>query len=196
MSSKNTETRNRILKASLGLLEASQGKDVRMSDIAKLAGISRQALYLHFSTRAELLIATTLYLDEIKGTDDRLTSSRTAETGQQRLDAYIDAWGHYIPEIYGIAKALLAMRDTDDAAAEAWDNRMQAMKEGCKAAIEALSRDNMLSPDHPPEDATDLLWTLLSIRNWEQLTLDCGWSQEKYIDRMKALARRNFVKDE
>jgi len=193
MSSDNPKTRDRILKASLELLEASRGQGVRMTDIAKLAGITRQALYLHFSTRAELLIATTLYLDELKGTNERLAPSRAAQTGVERLDAFIAAWGAYIPEIYGIAKALLAMKDTDEAAAKAWDERMQAMREGCEAAIMALNRDNRLLPDHSPDQATDILWTMLSVRNWEQLTIECGWSQEKYIETLKSLARRLFV---
>lgn len=193
MSSDNPETRNRILKAALKLLEASQGKGVRMTDIAKRAGISRQALYLHFGTRAELLIATTHYLDGIKGSDERLVPSRTARSGVDRLDAFIEAWGGYIPEIYGIAKALLAMKDTDEAAAKAWDDRMQAMRQGCEAAIDALARDNRLSPDHSPNQATDILWTMLSVRNWEQLTIECGWPQARYIETLKALARRIFV---
>jgi len=187
------ETRTRILKAALHLLEAGQGKGVRMTDIAKRAGISRQALYLHFSTRAALLIATTYYLDELKGIEERLVASRTAQTGIERLDAFIEAWGNYIPEIHGVAKALLAMRDTDEAAAEAWAERMQDMREGCEAAISALDRDNMLSPDHSPDQATDILWTMLSVRNWEQLTIECGWPQERYIETLKSLARRIFV---
>lgn len=193
MSSGNPETRNRILKAALKLLEASQGKGVRMTDIAKRAGISRQALYLHFSTRAELLIATTYYLDEVKGSEERLVPSRTAQTGIERLDAFIEAWGSYIPEIYGIAKALLAMKDTDEAAAKAWDERMQDMRQGCEAAISALNSDKMLLPEHTPDQATDILWTMLSVRNWEQLTIECGWPQERYIQTLKSLARRIFV---
>ncbi|NNG03841.1 MAG: TetR/AcrR family transcriptional regulator [Inquilinus sp.] len=193
MSSKNPTTRERILKASLNLLEASQGQGVRMTDIAKRAGITRQALYLHFATRAELLIATTHYLDALKGTDARLLASRTARSGTERLDAFIEAWGRYIPEIYGIAKALLAMRDTDAAAAQAWDQRMRDMREGCEAAIAALDRDGNLSPDHTPDQATDILWTLLSVRNWEQLTVACGWPQERYVETLKSLARRLFV---
>ena len=193
MSSDNPNTRNRILKAALKLLEASQGKGVRMTDIAKRAGITRQALYLHFSTRAELLIATTYYLDEVKGAEERLVVSRAAQTGIERLDAFIEAWGGYIPEIYGIAKALLAMKDTDEAAAKAWDERMQDMRQGCEAAIGALNGDNMLSPDHSPNQATDILWTMLSVRNWEQLTIECGWPQERYIETLKSLARRIFV---
>ena len=79
-----------------------------MADIAKRAGISRQALYLHFRTRADLLIATTLHLDEVNRTEERLVASRTAATGLQRLEAFIEAWGSYLPEIHGVARALLA----------------------------------------------------------------------------------------
>ena len=196
MSSDRPGTRIRILKAALYLLEVSQGTGVRMSDIAKRAGISRQALYLHFSTRAELLIATTYYLDELKGSEERLAASRAAQTGIERLDAFIDAWGGYIPEIYGIAKALLAMKDTDEAAAKAWNERMQDMREGCEAAIGALNDDNRLLPAHSPDQATDILWTMLSVRNWEQLTIECGWPQKKYIETLKSLARQLFVAEE
>ncbi len=196
MSSSNINTRERILKSTLNLLEVSQGKGVRMSDIAKAADVSRQALYLHFKTRANLLIEVTYYLDAIKGSEERLLASRNASTGLERLDAYIVAWGGYIPEIYSIAKALVAMSDSDVAAAQAWSERMQDMREGCEAAIRALDRDQMLTSDYSLDHATDILWTLLSVRNWEQLTLECGWSQEKYITTQKSLARRIFVKSD
>ncbi len=193
MSSDKSDTRQRILNAAVNRLEAGQGDGVRMADIAKQAGISRQALYLHFATRAELLIATTHYVDEALGIEERLVPSRTARSGVERLNAYIEAWSGYIPEIYAIAKVLLAMRDTDHAAAQAWDERMGAMREGCAAAIDALERDKMLSPEHSPDEATDILWTMLSVRNWEQLTMGCDWSQERYIETLKSLARRIFV---
>jgi len=194
MSSDNLNTKNRILQAALDLLTDGTANGVRMSDIAKRAGISRQAVYLHFENRAALLIAATQYLDDLKGTDERLMPSRKANSGVERLDAYIEAWGHYIPEIYGVAKALMAMSDIDEAARAAWDDRMQAMREGCTAAIEALRQDDMLSPAYTPKQATDILWTLLSVRNWEQLTQQCGWSQAQYIQAQKIMAHTNFVK--
>lgn len=193
MSSENTETRTRILQATLDLLEANQGRGVRMSDIAKQAKISRQAVYLHFANRADLLIATTYYLDELKGVQERLTASRTAQTGDVRLRTFIDAWGNYIPEMYGVGKALLAMRDTDEAAAQAWNKRMRDVREGCEAAINALHRDHTLVSGYTPHQATDILWMMLSVRNWEQLTIECGWSQEAYIEHLTTLARRIFV---
>ncbi len=195
MSSRNPGTPEKILNAALKLLGASRGQGVRMSDIAKQAGISRQALYLHFETRAELLIAATFYFDEQKDVAGRLAPSRTARSGTERLDAYIEAWGNYIPEMYGIAKVLLALGENDEAAAAAWRQRMQDMREGCEAAMLALNRDGALSPDHSPEEATDILWTMLSVHNWQQLTIDCGWSQEKYVATLQALARRLFVRE-
>jgi len=193
MSSKSPETRNRILNAAWKLLEANQGDGVRMIDIAKESGISRQAVYLHFSTRAELLIATTRYIDEVKGVDARLKLSRTVTSGAERLEAFIDAWGNYIPEIYAVSKALMTMKETDKAAALAWNDRMQALREGCKAAILAIENDGVLSSGHTPEQATDVLWTMLSVRNWEQLTIECGWSKTQYVTRMKALLMSTFV---
>ena len=193
MSSENRETREKILAAALELLESGTAQAVRMADIAKKTGISRQAVYLHFKTRADLLIATTRYLDEIQNVDEGLVPSRTAKTGKERLDAWIEVWGNYIPVMYGVGRALLAMRDTDDAAAAAWDERMAAMRHGCEAAILALERDGDLSPNYSVDDAVDFLWTLVSVRNWEQLTQECGWTQEKYIQQLKIATRTLFV---
>ncbi|PHR57986.1 MAG: TetR family transcriptional regulator [Robiginitomaculum sp.] len=193
MSSASLKTRKRILQATIHLLEASDGRVVRMTDIAKKASITRQALYLHFKTRAELLIQTTYYLDEIYGSEARLMQSRAAKTGAKRLDAYVEAWGNYIPEIYGVAKALIAMSDTDEAAVKAWKKRMQDMHEGCAAAINMLDHERRLSPNFTPEQATDFLWCLLSVQNWEHLTIECGWSQSQYIEKYKTLAQAAFI---
>lgn len=193
MSSSNLDTRDRILRSAWRLLEADPENGVRMSDIAKAAGVSRQAVYLHFLTRSDLLIATTRYIDEIRNIDGRLEASRNASTGLERLDAFIDAWGNYIPEVYGVVKALLAMKDTDEAARLALDDRMQAVRHGCHAAVQALKRDGVLSPDQSPKQATDVLWTLLSVSSWEQLTVECRWSQKRYVELIQRLARRALV---
>ena len=193
MSRKNLDTRERILHTAWKMLEAGDASGVRVGDIAKAAGISRQALYLHFPTRAELLIATTRYLDEVYNADEGLRPSRTASTGVERLNAFIDAWGNYIPKIYGIAKALMAMEDTDEAARVAWAGRKQAVRQGCEAAVKALKEDGTLTSDYSVKQATDILWTLLSVRNWEYLTGDCAWPQRRYIEVTKRIAHQTLV---
>lgn len=195
MSSKNMKTRNTILQVTWELLEAARGQEVRMTDIAKRAGVSRQAVYLHFPTRTDLLVATTLYIDQIKNVDERLAVSRAAENGIDRLDAFIEAWGGYIPEIHGVAKALMIISDTDAAAKCAWEGRLQAVHEGCRAAIDSLVNDGMLSPHHSDVEATDILSALLSVHTWEHFTSTCGWSQAFYIEKIKALARQITVRE-
>ncbi len=193
MSSEVLDTRTRILVATIEMLEKQVGRGGRMGDIAAAAGISRQAVYLHFASRAELLEATTKYRDEVLELDRRLAPSRAATNGVDRLALYIEFWGNYVPEIYGVAKALLLLQDTDEAAAAAWQDRMLAMRDGCRAAIDALHSDGKLAPGWTPKMATDALWTMLLVPNWENLTRECGWSTQQYIRGMQTLATRTFV---
>ncbi|MBO6791243.1 MAG: TetR/AcrR family transcriptional regulator [Dinoroseobacter sp.] len=187
MSSNPINTKSRILDVTWNLLENGD-KTVRMSDIAKAAGISRQALYLHFPNRAELLVATTRHIDVVKNVDARLERSRSATSGVERLHAFIEGWGGYIPQIHGMSVALRAMRSTDKEAAAAWNDRMKAVRHGCEAAVQAISQDGSLTRDLTEEAATDLLWTLLSVENWERLVRDCGWTQSAYEKTIKQTA--------
>jgi len=193
MSSDAGTTRARILDATVRMLEQHGGRGVRMGDIAKETGISRQAVYLHFASRTELLAAATRHVDQTLDLEGRLAASRAAATGAERLARYIEFWGHYIPEIYGVAKALLLAKDSDEAAAAAWKERMEALRDGCRAAVEALRADGDLAPGWTVDGATDALWTLLLLPNWEHLTQECGWSNRRYVQQMKRMAERMLV---
>ncbi len=175
-------------------MEERVGRNVRMGDVAKGAGVSRQAVYDHFGSRAELMVATVRYGDEVLGLNQRLRRYRAAGSGVERLETYVEFWGNYIPEIYGIARALLAERETDEAVAAAWDDRMRAVYDACRDIIEKLWRDGTLAPGWPTDEAADLLWTMLSIRNWESLTRERGWPMDHYVDRMQDLTKRVFVR--
>lgn len=193
MSSNIIDTKTRILNATWQLMEQRHGLGVSMSDIAKEAGISRQALYLHYASRTELMIATVHYVDEVKGLNDRLKQLETATTGIALIEKSVEVWGNYIPEIYGLAKALLIARETDEAAAAAWDDCMFCLKDACKKIIEVLDNEGNLATEWPIDEAVDMLWTLLSIQNWEQLKIEDDWSTKQYITRMIILIKRTFV---
>ena len=193
MSSENTETRERILETTVRLLEQHGGRGVRMGDIAKETGISRQAVYLHFASRADLLIAAVLYKGDQLDVKGRLAPSRAASSGTERLALYIEMWGNFIPELYGVAKALMDAQDSDDAAAAAWRDRMVAMRDGCRAAVEAIEADGDLAAGWTRDTAIDALWTMLLVPNWENLTRECGWSKDDYIERMTMMAQRMLL---
>ena len=192
MSSNRINTKSRILEVTWRLLE-SGNKAIRMADIAKAAGVSRQALYLHFPSRTELLVATTRHIDKVKNVDARLARSRSASSGVERLHAFVDAWGGYIPQIHGISVALRAMRDTDKEAAAAWEDRMWAVRQGCESAVRAILEDGYLKEGITEITGVDLLWTLLSVENWERLVLECGWSQSDYEQTLKKIAEVSLM---
>ena len=194
MSSRAPDTRTKILQATRQLMEERRGLGVRMSDIAKAAGVSRQAVYLHFDSRIDLLSATTKYVDEINGLDDRLKAVSGAQSAVDMLDAYIDVWGNYLPEIHGLAGALFSVRETDDAAEMAWEECMSCHRAGCADIISALKSEGKLADGWTDSAAADLLATILSFQTWEQLTSECGWPTSRYIEAMKTTLRRSLVK--
>lgn len=173
----------------MALLEANPVKLPRMSDIAKATGISRQALYLHFTSRTDLLVETTRYQDDLLDVNARLAPSRNAATGRARLDAFVTAWGSHIPQVWSLARPLLTLAATEPEAATAMDQRMADVREGFDAALGAIIEDGDLPEGIDSTAATDLIATLMSIPNWESLTQDLGWSQQRYIAVMRAMAR-------
>ncbi len=176
-------------------MEERRGLGVRMGDIAKVAGVSRQAVYLHFDTRTALMSATAIYVDEVKGLDARLQTVLSATSAVEALGLYVEVWGNYVPEIYGLAKALLAARDTDEAAMVAWDERMACLRDGCRDIISGLAEEGRLLPEWTQDEAVEMCWTMLSFQTWEQLTVECGWSVDEYTRWMKMLMLKSFVTD-
>jgi AcrR family transcriptional regulator len=186
-------TRLRILEAAWRQLVDTGGRGARMGDIAAAAGVSRQALYLHFGSRAELLVATTRHVDEVQGLGARLASSRSQARGVARLDAYVGFWCDYLPDIYPLVRAIMAAADTDPDAAKAWADRMSALREGCRATVDALVDDQHLRREWTADVATDLLMGLMSVRQWEYHTQVCGWTKPQVRARLVRMARLLLV---
>ena len=195
MSSSELDTRTRILETTWALLEKQPGQSLSMGKIAKASGISRQALYLHFTSRAELLIATTRYVDEVKELNQRLAKIQQCSSGKEMLQVLIKEWGNYIPEVYGVSKALMMTKDTDEAAAEAWSEIMGCLYDVCVEIIQKLGKENKRCLDWDEKSASDFLWTLISIQSWEQLTLECKWDNDQYISHITQTVMASIVSE-
>ena len=195
MSSYEKDTRTRILETTWKLLENHPGRSLSMSEIAKASGMSRQALYLHFASRTELLIATTHYVDDVKGLEKRLQRLQSAKSGSERLRRLVLEWGNYIPEIYGVSKALMMSRDNDEAAAAAWVDIMGCLHDVCGQIVHSLSKENSLASGWSKKQATDFIWTMISIHNWEQLTIECGWSNSQYVSNITRALTTALISD-
>jgi AcrR family transcriptional regulator len=194
MSNKRPETRKRLLETVIALLLDPNGSALRMVDVAKAAGVTRQTVYDHFKNRSEMLISAVLDFGDAQNVDDHLAQSRAAPTGIARMEAYTDGLMGFYPSISPVHKALTRLGAGDQDAVDAWGNRMSAMKEGCHAAMAALERDGMLTERLTLEKATDYYFTLLSIDAWSHCVTDCGWTQDAYVKNLQAVTRAVLVR--
>ena len=113
--------------------------------------------------------------------------------GVEKLDAWIKFWGNYLPQIFGVAKNLMIAKESDQAAAAAWDDRMSEVRKNCRQTILSLSKAGLLAEPWRVDIAADVLWTMLSVASYEQLTTTAKWSTKQYIKHMQTAARRMFV---
>lgn len=193
MSSGKSETRQAILEAALHLFKERGPAAVRMVDIAKEAGVTRQAVYLHFNSRTGLLVALAQYVDEKEGLAELARPVWEAETGAEALERFVSLNAEYNPRIFPLVKALKGYRYSDEAIAAAWDDRMESRRDACRQLLLWVKEDGALDPDWDVEEATDALWALTSIQVWEQLVLDRGWPRRRYERHLGAVLRRTFV---
>lgn len=195
MSSIKNETRQRILEKTWQLLEAQPGTVLSMSTIAKAAGLSRQALYLHFTSRAELLIATIRYVDDVKGLEQRLAQVEQCQSGDEMLARFIQVWGSYMPEVYGVSKALMMSKESDKATAQAWDEIMHCLYQLCERIVSKLVAEKKLKKSWSQDHAADFLFMLISFSNWEALRHQRGWTNDAYILYISKAIQATIVDD-
>jgi hypothetical protein len=88
------------------------------------------------------------------------------------------------PGIWPIARAFEAVRRQDEAAERTWQDRLDQRLTGCRAMVDRLAREGTLRPGLDRDVAADLLWTLTSLRMWEDLVLQRKWSAREYERRL------------
>lgn len=194
MSTKSTSTRRRILVVARELLEARGFHGVGLEGVAAAAGVSRQAVYLHFESKTGLLLAM---VDHVFATEapDRIVERWTrASTGIEALEAAIDFHVVYEPRVYQFARVLHAARREEPAAAAAWENRMEARRSNYKKVAEWLARDGVLLESWSVKEASELLWALTSIHMFEYLVIESHWSTQRYKRHLRSVLYRVLVK--
>ncbi len=98
------------------------------------------------------------------------------------------------PGIWPLARALDSVRRHDKAAEQTWQDREASRLAGCREVVARLEREGTLDPHVDPAVAADLLWTLASLRTWEDLVLIRGWSARDYEARLADLFQRAVVR--
>ena len=170
----------RILDAALALITKRGDAHVTMAQIARAARVSRQAVYLHFADRAELMVALARHLDAELGLPAEIRRIIDAASGAEQVEAMVSLQARTNPSLWAVARAVDAVRRTDPAADRAWQDRLDARLAGCRHIVARLESEANLQAGLDASSAADILWTITSLRTWEDLVLVRGWSPQKY----------------
>ena len=151
-----------------------------MAEIARAAGLSRQAIYLHFEDREALLLALARYADDRRGLDTEVGHVLESSSGVLAMTRYVELLTRTNPGIWVLARAADAVRRTDPAVENTWQNRVQVRLKVCQAIVARIDSEGALLPGVEQETAVDLLWMLTSLRSWEDLVQVRGWAPDKF----------------
>ena len=183
-----SSTRGRILDAARELLEKRGDAVPTMSAIARAAGLSRQAVYLHFPDRATLLVGLVQHVDDREDLQAGLDvmSAAPDAASEIRAWAHMQSWRN--PRIATLARALDHSRHTDPPAWEAWRNRTDNRMRGAVAIVRRLRKEGRLDRSWTTAEAAALLWELTSFRVWDDLVNEAKVTPARYVDIITATA--------
>jgi len=189
------ETKAAILNAAWSLMAKRKRLDVGQAEIAAAAGVSRQAVYMAFGNRANLLTAMVRHMDTRSDHVQRLSAiSHTATAEVVDFIRYLEIWLDYVPLIYPVGILLDAAALTDSEAAKAWDDRMKgALLAGMKRVLTHLAKAGHLAPGWKPGPAAELVWSLVHPTMWRLLVVGCGWSAKEFRDSRLKIIRSTLL---
>ncbi|WP_417809848.1 TetR/AcrR family transcriptional regulator [Thioclava sp.] len=187
-----SQTREHILKVSWNLA-ANHGSNLKLTEVAAKAGVSRQAIYLHFGDRAGLLLALVRHMDETLDLRRRLAHVQAAPDGGELLERAMRLNTHFWSAVFPVARILEAAQNDDPALGSAWRDRMAYRQKSFAAMIRQIADMGELSPDWDIEEAAALLFATTHFDTWRELTQHFGWTEDRYVSAMTRLLCRTFL---
>jgi AcrR family transcriptional regulator len=149
--------------------------------VARKAGVSRQAIYLHFSSKAELLTALHLHVFDTDVVPAlRRHPITDAMTGLEVLDATIAADVEIVARVWRIHESLTMARRQHPEVDQTLLLREQEHYEGLLDVGRRLEREGVLPPTMPVGLFTDMLWGLMNIGTFRNLVLERAWPLDQY----------------
>jgi AcrR family transcriptional regulator len=182
-----SSTRTRILDAAREITE-KQGAAPTMSALARAVGISRQALYLHFPDRTQLLLALVAHAGEQVQLEAGLAAVTQAPDAAAAIRAWADLQARGRHKLAPVARALDGARHADPSASAAWADRAGNRMRIATSIVERLREEGRLDPAWTAAEAAALLWELNSFHVWDDLVNDARIAPGRYAEIITATA--------
>ncbi len=173
------EARDRLMRAAVDVLVERGYNGLTTKDVAARAGFSSGALGHHFKTKADLVVAATMFAYE-QAVEPSRKIAATIDTSTHPLRDFIeDSWQVYFDWTFTIALEVLVIARTDPALMTRIEPVMRSTRETMiEIWTQAFARAGMAKAD---SEALIAL-TLLIVRG---MAMDDVWIKDK--QRLKAL---------
>jgi AcrR family transcriptional regulator len=149
--------------------------------VAKKAGVSRQAIYLHFPSKSELLTALHLHIfdtDVVPAVGRHpVTQDMTA---LEVLDATIAADVEVVSTVWRIHEALTTARRQHPEVDETLRPRDEDRYRELLDIGSRLDGEGELPPQLTIGTFADIYWGLMNVGTYKNLVVERGWSLEDY----------------
>jgi AcrR family transcriptional regulator len=190
------ETRHRLLDAGAKLLERHGAADVTLERVADAAGVTRQAVYLHFGSRGRFLADV---VEHIGANDIFATAGaivRDAPDGEAALRGLIELRARRSRRAYQVTTAFNSAIHADADAARIWKERQVRRLALFREVARRLEAEGRLRDDLTVSDAAALMWSTVSFESWHYLGETNGWSARRFTKRIHALLMRGLTNPE
>jgi AcrR family transcriptional regulator len=174
-------TRRRIIAAATELFVRDGYLQTTMGDIAQLAGVAVQTLYLSFGSKVAMLAAA---LDVAIAGDDEpgpvlerpwFARLRAEPDPAAALDILADSAAEIINRVYPL-HAAMSNASADPEVAEVRDRDKRQRFASHLPAIQDLASRPGFNQQLPVERATEIFYTLMSEETYGLLVAEHGWS--------------------
>lgn len=192
-NARSQRTRAALLASMRALLEEAGFEALTMAAVAERAGVSRRAIYLHFTSRAELVTSLFDYLAEQEGLDASLRKVWDAPDAISTLEQWARHMSAYTTRLLFVDRAVNRVWEQDPDAARHRDRIVASQRRNARMIAERLRAQGVLAPMWTVEEAADMLWALMSTDIIERLVTVRRWSRRRLADHYFTLLKGTFV---
>lgn len=180
-------TREAIRRAAHDLFLADGYSATTITAIAAEADVAPQTIYSQFGTKAaivkELLDVSIVGDEEPIPVAGRPWFQRVFDDGidgHERLRRYASVARRIYVGAGSTYEIIRRAADGDADLAEIWEDNRRARRMVVGRILDAALADTELRPGLDRDEANDVLWVLHGPELFHLLTVDCGWSADRY----------------
>ncbi|NDU76696.1 TetR family transcriptional regulator [Actinomadura sp. DSM 109109] len=192
-NARSRRSRTALLRAARELVEEQGMAATTMAAVAARAGVSRRAVYLHFTSRAELISELFDHVNEVEDLRGRYAPVEGAPDAVTALELFARRHAEFMARVLAVARAVEREACSDPDAARHWEAAMRWRYERSRGLVRRLAGEGVLAPGWTVDTATDMLLALIANDVTGTLLDECGWSPGRIGDHMALLLRSTFV---